>query len=119
MQGATGASSQHDKPGPLPTKPSSLASAVHGHDVQNKSDEGRKREAKETIQDGADLTSHPGQPIQDEKFPNEHSRGEAYSKPEGGQDERWDKIDHFIPLTPAQSQIPQLCRPSNQRGEHR
>ena len=52
----------HEKPGPLPSKPSLPILAVHCHDDQNKSEEGRRREAKETIQDGEDSTSHRDRP---------------------------------------------------------
>ena len=77
LQGATGAPPQvsqfnikstnsdflHEKPGPLLSKPSLPALAVHGHDVKNKLKEARKREAKETIQGRKDLTCHLDQPI--------------------------------------------------------
>ena len=52
----------HEKPGPLPSKPSLPILAVHCHDDQNKSEERRRREAKETIQDGKDSTSHRDRP---------------------------------------------------------
>ena len=40
---------------------------------------------------------------QDGKFLDEQSRGcKAWGKPEGSQDERWNKIYHFIPLIPVQ-----------------
>ena len=55
---------KHEKPGPVPFKPSPHAPAVDGHVDQSKSEEKWRREAKKTIQDEEDVKSHQDQPSQ-------------------------------------------------------
>ena len=57
-----------------PSKPSPLIPAAH--DDLNKSEEGRRREAKEIIQEEEDLTSHQNQDVKGEEYqptPNQES----------------------------------------------
>ena len=47
----------HEKPDPLPSKPSPLVPAVYGHENQNPSKEGWSKEVKKALPDAEDLAS--------------------------------------------------------------